>query len=173
MKENKTEKERTPLATGFLSKGNIYFNHKSKYVKEHSSYSKLGAGLMDFIWLDDILIRDIFHIMWSRYTEMKINNIDNNVIAYSILKTCDRFLRTNSYLFIYTIAAMDILIDNWIDYRVFTYDFELDEDDGESTKNDDPDFDIKIAYTDKQDVNTDIAEAYKHDLLQFIVVCIS
>ena len=171
MTDNENEKERSPLATAFLSKGNLYFNHKPNYIKEHSSYNKLGLALMDFIWLDGDLLRDIFHIIWSRYAEMKINNIDKDIITYSILNICNRFFRINSYLFIYLMAAMDILIDSRIDYRVFTYDFSLEED-GDLIINN-PDSDIKIVYTDKQDINTDIAEANKQDLLQFIVVCIS
>jgi len=173
MNENEIEKERTQLATGFLSKGNLYFNHKSKYIKEHSSYNKLGIGLMDFIWLDGDLLRNIFHIMWSRYVEMKINNVKNDIIAYTIIKLCERFFRINSYLFVYLIAAMDILMESRIDFRVFTYDFELDDDDDDGINIDDPDFNIKTAYADKEDIKTDVTEADKHDLMQFLVTCIN
>ena len=153
------EKERTPLATGFLSKGNLYFNHKYKLVKEHSSYNKLGIALMDFAWLDYDLLQKIFSIMWSRYILHKNNGDDYDTIAFSILKTCDRFLRINSYLFVYMMAAMNILMDDKIDMRVFTFTDEQREIESLTISN--PDFNIDNSSLDKQEV------------LAYIVSCIN
>ena len=144
MSKQAKEKERTPLATGFLSKGNLYFSHKYKLVKEHSSYNKLGIALMDFVWLDSDLLQKIFSIMWSRYILHK-NNGDDDTIAFSILKTCDRFLRVNSYLFVYMMAAMDILLDSIIDWRIFTYENELADFDALASNS-------EMSYDDKQEL---------------------
>jgi len=159
MNKQTKEKERAPLATGFLSKGNLYFNQNSKFVKEHSSYNKLGMALMDFVWLDYDLLQKIFNIMWTRYILYKNNGDDYDVIASSILKTCDRFLRINSYLFIYMMAAMDILMNSQIDRRIFTYDSELDEMDDS-------------AFID-QDLSGEIPDTDKQELLELLIACIN
>jgi len=158
MSKKTKEKERYPLATGFLSKGNLYFNHNCKFVKEHSSYNKLGVALMDFAWLDYDLLQKIFSIMWSRYILHKNNGDDYDTIAFSILKTCDRFLRVNSYLFIYIMVAMDILMDSNIDRRIFTYENEVSELDALAINDQDPS--CEMSYDDKQ------------ELLDLLIICI-
>jgi len=159
MSKKTKEKERYPLATGFLSKGNLYFNHNNKFVKEHSSYNKLGIALMDFAWLDYDLLQEIFNIMWSRYILHKNNGDDYDKIAISILKTCDKFLRVNSYLFIYMMTAMDILMDSSIDRRIFTYENEY------------VDFDALVL--NNQDSNCEISSDDKQELLNLLLICIN
>jgi len=96
--------------------------------------------------------------MWGRYVLHKNNGDDYDKIAFSILKNCERFLRTNSYLFVYMMAAMEILMNNYIDRRVFTYDDE---------------FNVMESMTkDNQYSKPEMSDGNKHELMEILVACI-
>ena len=120
-----TQKNRTPIATGFLLKGNIYFNLKFRFTNEFSVYNKLGKDLIGFAWFSPALTNEIFEIIWQRYMALKNHKNDYEFIAAGLLDSCKKFLALNSYFTVYLLAAIDFLLEGNIDRRVLTYENEI------------------------------------------------
>jgi hypothetical protein len=122
MSRKKAEKKEKPLATGFISKGNIYFNLKFSFTEEFSIYNKIGKDLIDFVWLDTEDINSFLNYIWARYILLRNERNEYEFILSGLTYISDKFMKINCYLTVYLLTFIDFLTKNQIDDRVLTYE---------------------------------------------------
>jgi len=126
MVQKHEKKERYPLATGYLSEGNIHFRFsKYRFLEELTIYEKLGKNLVDFAWFDLSDIQVIFASIWKRYILLKRKKNDYSFIAMGLWSTVEKYLGVNSYLTMYILTLINFLMEEVIDERVLTYKSEV------------------------------------------------
>ena len=122
------KKERCPLATGYLSDGNIHFRFsKYRFLYEFTIYEKLGKSLVDFAWFDLDSVKIISEDIWKKYVALKKNKDDYEFIAMGLWITIEKYLGLNSYFTMYLVTLINFLMEETIDERVLTYRSEINK----------------------------------------------
>jgi len=124
--QSNTKKERHPLATGYLSEGNIHFRFsKYRFLDEFTIYEKLGKSLVDFAWFDLDVVTLVFADLWKKYVALKNKKNEYEFIAMGLWITIEKYLGLNSYFTMYLVTLIDFLMEETIDGRVLTYESEI------------------------------------------------
>lgn len=121
MDDNKTaKKEIKPLSYGFISNGKVYFKIKYDFLNEFSYYNMLGKDLIDFVWFDEKLARDIFEMIFSFYPILRHKKDDYWFIASGLFDRAKKFLSLNSCFSMYLLGFIDFLLTSNIDLRLLS-----------------------------------------------------
>lgn len=115
-----TKKEIKPLSYGFISNGKLYFKVKHDFLNEFSYYNTLGKNLIDFVWFDEKLARDIFEMVFSFYPILRHKKDDYGFIAACLLGRAEKVLSLNSYFSMYLLGFIDFLLTSNIDRRLLS-----------------------------------------------------
>jgi hypothetical protein len=89
-------------AQAYIEGGRIHWLYSSLYFEKVGINAKLGKDLIDFIWLDEHLVDEIFTLLNMKYIEKK----DNPDIAGVLIEFARPFANKNAYL---TYFLMDII----------------------------------------------------------------
>ncbi|MCL2426503.1 MAG: DUF6076 domain-containing protein [Oscillospiraceae bacterium] len=128
MVQKHRKKERYPLATGYLSEGNIHFRFsKYRFLDELTIYEKLGKSLVDFAWFDLNSVNIIFDDIWKKCVALKKNKDDYEFISMGLWLTIEKYLGLNSYFTMYLVTLINFLMEEIIDERVLTYRSEINK----------------------------------------------
>lgn len=115
-----TKKETKPLSYGFISDGNIYFKVKYDFLNEFSYYNTLGKDLIDFVWFDEKLAKDIFEMVFSFYPILRHKKDDYWFIAAGLFDRTEKYVMLNSYFSMYLLGFIDFLLTSNIDRRLLS-----------------------------------------------------
>jgi hypothetical protein len=89
-------------AQAYIEGGKIHWLYSSPYFEKVGINAKLGKDLIDFIWLDEQLVNEIFTLLNMKYIEKK----DNPDIAGVLIEFARPFANKNAYL---TYFLMDVI----------------------------------------------------------------
>lgn len=115
-----TEKEMNPLSYGFISDEKIYFKVKPGFLNEFCYYNNLGKDLIDFVWFDEKLARDIFEMIFSFYPILCHHKDDYWFIAAGLFDRAEKYLQRNTYFSMYLLGFIDFLLTSDIDCRLLS-----------------------------------------------------
>lgn len=115
-----TKKEIKPISYGFISGGKIYFKVKCDFLNEFSYYNTLGKDLIDFVWFNEKLARDIFEMVFDYYPILRHKKDDYWFIAAGLIDSAEKFLNLNSYFSMYLLGFIDFLLTSNIDSRLLS-----------------------------------------------------
>ena len=115
-----TKKEIKPLSYGFISDEKIYFKVKYDFLNEFSFYNTLGKDLIDFVWFDEKLARDIFEIIFNFYPILRHKKDDYWFIAAGLFDRVEKYVMLNSYFSMYLLGFIDFLLTSHIDRRLLS-----------------------------------------------------
>lgn len=114
------KKEIKPISYGFISKGNIYFKVKWDFTNEFCFNNSLGKDLIDFIWFDEELARNIFKIVFGYYMPLRHQKDEYGFIAMGLLQVAEKYLGLNLYFSMYLLGFIDFLLTSNIDLKLLS-----------------------------------------------------
>lgn len=115
-----TKKETKPLSYGFISDENIYFKIKYDFLNEFSYYNMLGKDLIDFVWFDEKLVRDVLEMVFGFYPVLRHKKDDYWFIAVGLFDRAEEYLKLNAYFSMYLLGFIDFLLTSHIDRRLLS-----------------------------------------------------
>lgn len=105
-----------PLAKGYVKDGDINILFDFPYMERVKCVDQPGINLLDFIWLDENLIEELFNILSERYL------IDAS--ADELMDSVRCIAGKNMYLMSYITYAIDLLTNDTVDDRI---DYLIDD----------------------------------------------
>lgn len=118
--KTETKKEIKPISYGFISEGNIYFKVKWDFTNQFCFYNSLGKDLIDFIWFDEELARNVFKIVFAYYMPLRHKKDEYSFITMGLLQVVEKYLGLNSYFSMYLFSFIDFLLTSNIDRRLLS-----------------------------------------------------
>jgi len=118
------ERQKQPLAKGYISGSEISFLFDIPYFDENKYTRNIGISLLEFTLFDEEAITPILNRLYVYYVTLSKKSDDYLFLAAGITEAMKDELRYNPYFTLYLLSMIDMLLEGHGDKRVLTYKSE-------------------------------------------------
>ena len=118
------ERQKQPLAKGYISDGEITFLFDIPYFDEVKYKKNIGSSLLEFTLFDEEAITPILNRLYGYYVVLSRKSDDYLFLAAGMTEAMKEELRYNPYFTMYLLSMIDMLLEGHGDNRVLTYKSE-------------------------------------------------